>query len=196
MKKLKSYLVLLLVATLSLFTSCSQDDYLMQEQSLSRSNVNYAQLVEKYGLSDVTDNESIEKAQGLEAITPEKLDEILSSTLKSPVSFSLSPSAKSTRSKVVVVTGDNQECRVDVHLDVDAVEVVTTEVFYKGLMDIFLVYSHSSASTEKSGDVIDFTCKGEVLVKIIWQGIELKRVPVTIKGNYNVARGVGELTFY
>lgn len=196
MKKLKSYLVLLLVATLSLFTSCSQDDCLMQEQSLSRSNVNYAQLVEKYGLSDVTDNESIEKAQGLEAITPEKLDEILSSTLKSPVSFSLSPSAKSTRSKVVVVTGDNQECRVDVHLDVDAVEVVTTEVFYKGLMDIFLVYSHSSASTEKSGDVIDFTCKGEVLVKIIWQGIELKRVPVTIKGNYNVARGVGELTFY
>lgn len=196
MKKLKSYLVLLLVATLSLFASCSQDEYLMQEQSLSRSNVNYAQLVEKYGLSDVTDDESIEKAQALEAITPEKLDEILSSTLKSPVSFSLSPSAKSTRSKVVVVTGDNQECRVDVHLDIDAVEVVTTDVFYKGLMDIFLVYSHSSASTEKSGDVIDFTCKGEVLVKIIWQGIELKRVPVTIKGSYNVARGVGELTFY
>lgn len=196
MKKLKSYLVLSLVATMSFFTSCSQDDCLTQGQSLSRSNVDYAQLVEKYDLSDVADEESIEKAQKLEAITPEKLDEILSSTFKSPVSFSLTPSAISTRSKVVVVTGDNQECRVDVHLDVDAVEVVTTEVFYKGLMDIFLVYSHSSASTEKSGDVIDFTCRGEVLVKIIWQGIELKRVPVTIKGNYNVAKGVGELTFY
>lgn len=196
MKNLKNSLVLVMVATLSFFTSCSQDDGLVQEQPSTRSNVNYTQLVERYNLSDVSDKESIEKAKSLEAVTPEKLDEILSSTVKSPVKFSLSPSAASTRAKVVVVTGENQECRVDVHLDVDAVDVVTTDVFYKGLMDIFLVYSHSSASTEKTGDVIDFTCKGEVLVKVIWQGIELKRVPVTIKGNYNVARGSGELTFY
>lgn len=196
MEKFKFSLIMIMVIALSFLASCSQDDGLTQEQPSTNSNIDYPQLVEKYNLADVTDKESIEKAQNLKPITPEKLDEILAPIIGVPTKFSLSPKDIATRSTVVIVTGQNQECRVDVHLDIDAIKVVTTEVFYKGLMDIFLVYSHSSDSTEKSGDIIDFTCKGQVLVKIIWQGIELKRVPVTIKGNYNVAKGSGELTFF
>lgn len=63
-------------------------------------------------------------------------------------------------------------------------------------MNIFLVYTHTSANVKRGWNRIDFTVKGEVVVKIIWQGIELKRVPVTIKGYYYLDSGNGELTFY
>lgn len=198
MKRLKSILCVgfgLVLLSLGLY-SCSQDDVLSQETEQQSSALNYTKIVEKYGMMDVADEASVEKAKNLKAVTPEELDKMLSSVLNTPRTIKISQAPTSTRSRVVVVSGTNQECRAEVHLDIDNVEVVTSDVFYQGLMDIFLVYTHSSASTTKSGSRIDFTVKGEVLVKIIWQGIELKRVSVTMKGYYDVDRGSGELTFF
>lgn len=147
-------------------------------------------------MTTVTDETSIQKAEGLEALTPQKANEVLSTLFSSStIPLSIDPNL-STRSKVVVISGTNKECRAEVHLDIDNVKVVTSDVFYTGLMDVFLVYTHSSDSTTKSGNRINFTVKGEVLIRIIWQGIELKRVPVTMEGYYDIDKGSGSLTFF
>ena len=183
------------MTVLSFCFSCSQNEVL-QENSLPYTEADYARIVEKYALAPITNQGSIEKAQSLQAVTPQQLDEMLTSFFNTSADFTLNENKAVTRSNVVVMTGNSIQCRVDVHLDVDEVRGISSNVYYHGLSDVFLVYSHLSADTDKNGHVITFRCNGEVVVKVIWQGIELKRVPVTIMGKYDVSTGHGELTFY
>jgi regulation of enolase protein 1 (concanavalin A-like superfamily) len=55
---------------------------------------------------------------------------------------------------------------------------VTNSAFYNtGFWDTFIGYNHLSGSAYKSGNKINFTANGEIILKIIWQGVELKRLP-------------------
>lgn len=190
-KKSKSIFNSLFWAILTLLSvySCSKESDL---DSLS----DYSHIIKKYRMTDVTNNESLSTADTLTALSPSELDKILSTFLKTKISIKSTHEYNLYRSRVVVISGSNQDCTAEVHLDIDNTEVIDSKVYYTGIMSIFLVYTHTSANVERGWNRIDFTVKGEVVVKIIWQGIELKRVPVTIKGYYYLDSGNGELTFY
>lgn len=195
-----------MIVLFSVFTSCQQNEDLNQEPiSRASSNaVSYSRLVEKYNISDVTDAETIEKAKKLKGVTPEELDVILESLFRESTplikignSFPKKQekiNVRSARSNVVVVSASNSDGRADVHLDTDNVSVETSSVYYTDFMDVFLYYTHLSGSANKSGDVINFTANGEVVVKIIWEGVEIKRIPTVIRGYYNVSSQSGTLT--
>ena len=42
-----------------------------------------------------------------------------------------------------------------------------------------------SGGAYKSGNKINFTANGEIILKIIWQGVELKRLPTNSSGYYD-----------
>ena len=66
------------------------------------------------------------------------------------------------------------------------VPAVTNSAFYNtGFGDTFIGYNHLSGSAYKSGNKINFTANGEIILKIIWQGVELKRLPTNSSGYYD-----------
>ena len=66
------------------------------------------------------------------------------------------------------------------------VPAVTNSAFYNtGFWDAFIGYNHLSGSAYKSGNKINFTANGEIILKIIWQGVELKRLPTNSSGYYD-----------
>lgn len=76
--------------------------------------------------------------------------------------------------RIVKISGLNSDGRVDVFWDI-TVPAVTNSAFYNtGFWDAFIGYNHLSGSAYKSGNKINFTANGEIILKIIWQGVELK----------------------
>lgn len=87
--------------------------------------------------------------------------------------------------RIVKISGLNSDGRVDVFLDI-TVPAVTNSAFYNtGFWDAFIGYNHLSGSAYKSGNKINFTANGEIILKIIWQGVELKRLPTNSSGYYD-----------
>ena len=71
MKSLKSILctgIGLVLLSLGLY-SCSQDEVLSQETVQQSSSLNYAKVVEKYGMMDVTDKVSYDVDKGFGELT-------------------------------------------------------------------------------------------------------------------------------
>lgn len=95
---------------------------------------------------------------------------------------------------VVLISGSNSDGKVVVHLDIKGPSVVTSEFYNTGFMDAFIGYNHLSGSASKSRDKIDFTANCQIIIKIIWQGIELKKLPIASKGYFNTRTGHGEIT--
>jgi len=103
--------------------------------------------------------------------------------------FDMLPRLKSTNEsggqRIVKISGLNSDGRVDVFLDI-TVPAVTNSAFYNtGFWDAFIGYNHLSGSAYKSGNKINFTANGEIILKIIWQGVELKRLPTNSSGYYD-----------
>jgi len=103
--------------------------------------------------------------------------------------FDMLPRLKSTNEsggqRIVKISGLNSDGRVDVFWDI-TVPAVTNSAFYNtGFGDTFIGYNHLSGSAYKSGNKINFTANGEIILKIIWQGVELKRLPTNSSGYYD-----------
>lgn len=137
--------------------------------------------------------------KNLKAITSfEELEKVLkyiqnmqSENIRTLVSeqFDMLPRLKSTNEsggqRIVKISGLNSDGRVDVFLDI-TVPAVTNSAFYNtGFWDAFIGYNHLSGSAYKSGNKINFTANGEIILKIIWQGVELKRLPTNSSGYYD-----------
>lgn len=117
------------ILTLLSVYSCSKESDL---DSLS----DYSHIIEKYRMTDVTNNESLSKADTLTAISPTELDKMLSTFLKTKISIKSTHEYKLYHSRVVVISGSNQDCTAEVHLDVDNTEVIDNKVYYTGIIDI------------------------------------------------------------
>ena len=157
MKKL--YLVLMVISLFSI--SCSKN--ISDDTS---EIMEYDKLFSKYGWENV-----------------EKCERQVSSQ------FDMLPRLKSTNEsggqRIVKISGLNSDGRVDVFLDI-TVPAVTNSAFYNtGFGDTFIGYNHLSGSAYKSGNKINFTANGEIILKIIWQGVELKRLPTNSSGYYD-----------
>ena len=126
--------------------------------------------------------------KNLKAITSfEELEKVLkyiqnmqSENIRTLVSeqFDMLPRLKSTNEsggqRIVKISGLN------------TVPAVTNSAFYNtGFWDTFIGYNHLSGSAYKSGNKINFTANGEIILKIIWQGVELKRLPTNSSGYYD-----------
>ena len=137
--------------------------------------------------------------KNLKAITSfEELEKVLkyiqnmqSENIRTLVSeqFDRLPRLKSTNEsggqRIVKISGLNSDGRVDVFWDI-TVPAVTNSAFYNtGFWDAFIGYNYLSGSAYKSGNKINFTANGEIILKIIWQGVELKRLPTNSSGYYD-----------
>ena len=62
------------------------------------------------------------------------------------------------------------------------------------ILGYFFGYAHNGGGAVFSGSKIDFTANGDIILKLIWQGIEFKRVPVQSTGYYDTKSHVGKIT--
>ena len=167
MKKL--YLVLMVISLFSI--SCSKN--ISDDTS---EIMEYDKLFSKYGW------ENVEKCER-QNMQSENIRTLVSEQ------FDMLPRLKSTNEsggqRIVKISGLNSDGRVDVFLDI-TVPAVTNSAFYNtGFWDAFIGYNHLSGSAYKSGNKINFTANGEIILKIIWQGVELKRLPTNSSGYYD-----------
>ena len=184
MKKL--YLVLMVISLFSI--SCSKN--ISDDTS---EIMEYDKLFSKYGWENVEKCErqvSSQKFEELEKVL-KYIQNMQSENIRTLVSeqFDMLPRLKSTNEsggqRIVKISGLNSDGRVDVFLDI-TVPAVTNSAFYNtGFGDTFIGYNHLSGSAYKSGNKINFTANGEIILKIIWQGVELKRLPTNSSGYYD-----------
>lgn len=96
---------------------------------------------------------------------------------------------------VVVISDIADDGRTDVHLDVVTPAVITSAFYPTGLISpLFTGYEHLSGGVGTSGSRIDFTVYGEMIFKIAWEGFDIKRTPVVIRGYYDKSLQSGEIT--
>ena len=180
------YLVLMVISLFSI--SCSKN--ISDDTS---EMMEYDKLFSRYGWENVKDKSVV---KNLKAITSfEELEKVLKyiqyENIRTLVSeqFDMLPRLKSTNERggqrIVKISGSNSDGRVDVFWDI-SVPAVTNSAFYNtGLWYAFIGYNHLSGSDYKSGNKINFTANGEIIFKIIWQGVELKRLPTSSSGYYD-----------
>lgn len=195
------YFVLIVISLLSI--SCSKNI-----SDNTSEMIEYDKLFSRYGWENVENVKDKSVAKNLKAIASlEELEDVLkyiqnmkSENIETLVSeqFDMLPRLKSTNEsggqRIVKISGSNSDGRVDVFLDI-SVPAVTNSAFYNtGLWDAFIGYNHLSGSAYKSGNKINFTANGEIILKIIWQGIELKRLPTSSTGYYDTNSGQGQIT--
>ncbi|HTO15609.1 MAG TPA: hypothetical protein VLZ83_07550 [Edaphocola sp.] len=173
----------------------------------------YKVLEKRYNIRNLDNPESVNSiTTSLKPIkSPEELEKILemiSSNFtivdKTPIcndfNIQSSPRLKSTgnesTSNTVRITGVNSNGRTDVFLDTSTPSVVNSRFYNTGIFDAFIGYNHISGSASGSNSQINFTAYGEIIVKIIWEGVELKRIPVACSGYYNINSKTGVLTSF
>ena len=181
MKKL--YLVLMVISLFSI--SCSKN--ISDDTS---EIMEYDKLFSKYGWENVKNLKAITSFEELEKVL-KYIQNMQSENIRTLVSeqFDMLPRLKSTNEssgqRIVKISGLNSDGRVDVFWDI-TVPAVTNSAFYNtGFWDTFIGYNHLSGSAYKSGNKINFTANGEIILKIIWQGVELKRLPTNSSGYYD-----------
>lgn len=94
----------------------------------------------------------------------------------------------------VVVYANLENGREEVYLNTQLPGVTNSAFYNTGVWDAFFGYEHLGGSATRTGDVINFEAYGCFLIKIIWNDLTIKRLPVTIKGYYNTSTQQGAIT--
>jgi hypothetical protein len=202
-KSMAAIIGLVSLITLStVFQGCEKDDDISFDKS------RFQLLEKRYHLKSIENSEelplSVRKLKPIQSL--DELEDILKSISNNFTIIEKVPKCKKTNllsiprlksttaesSEIVRITGSNSDGRMDVFLDVANNSVVDSKFYPSGLMDVFIDYKHFYGNTSVNNPTINFTVYGEIIVKVIWQGIELRRIPVTTSGycNKNTKQGV------
>ncbi len=207
-----SAFVAVLVAVGCISFGCT-DEIGQQEEVIGGTPISEEKLnkvIEQYDMTDYISTRGNEsKYDNLKAIrTEEELDAVLDFISRNfsighsrhddvNVDKFLFPLLK-TRSEggqqTASISGENKDGVVTVFLDYN-VPMVLNSTFYSkpGFLDAILAYEHVSGSAYGM-QYITFSAYGEMIIKILWQSVEIKRISTTIHGNFDRTTGRGELT--
>lgn len=147
----------------------------------------------------------------LKALDSEQLDEMLNYLTStygiSLMDFNSSSILPSLNKKVVrtkrgdpegpadlVVSNTNNNGKVEVYLNSQLPAVTNSRFYSNSLWDAFFDYEHNGGSAWRGNDTIYFIANGTFIIKLISNGIQLKRLPTQIQGYYNTSTQSGEIT--